>query len=225
MFPIFDINNICVTPLGYPLSYIELIGIVTGLVSVWCAARANIWTWPVGLVNVTAFFFLFYQVRLYSDVLLQVFFFVTTCYGWYYWRRQDVASDTGKITLLTHRARMVALAVLFAGTVALGYGMSRVHIHLPTLFPEPASFPYPDALTTVLSVAATFLLAQRKIESWVLWITVDVVSIGLYAMKEIVFTSLLYCVFLVIASFGLVHWRRVYHHESRTCAREIHADS
>lgn len=85
MLDFLNINNICLTPFGYPLSYVELVGILTGLLSVWLAAKSHILTWPIGLVNVAAFFFLFYQVCLYSDMLLQVFFFVTTCYGWYYW--------------------------------------------------------------------------------------------------------------------------------------------
>jgi len=76
-----SIENICCTLLGYSLSYVELVGTVTGLVSVWLAARANILTWPVGIINVLAFFILFYQVRLYSDMALQVYFLATTIYG------------------------------------------------------------------------------------------------------------------------------------------------
>lgn len=211
IFDFLDINCIFLDLPGYPLSYIELIGIITGLLSVWFAARSNIWTWPIGLLNVIAFFFLFYQVQLYSDMFLQVFFFITTCYGWYYWLQQDRNKVERKITTVSQRARLLIVLSIILGTGLLGYTMSRIHLNLPVYFPEPAAFPYPDAFTTVLSVAATFLLALRKIEAWILWITVDVVAIFLYAFKGIVFTSGLYFVFLLLASFGLYHWIQLFY--------------
>lgn len=222
---ILDINCIFLNVLGYSLSYIEMIGIVTGLLSVWLAARSNIMTWPIGLVNVVAFFFLFYQVQLYSDMFLQVFFFVTTCYGWYFWHRQDQSKVERKITTIAQTPRVCGVLAIVIGTAILGFIMSRIHLNLPVFFLEPAAFPYPDAFTTVLSVVATFLLAQRKIEACVCWVTVDLVAIFLYALKGIAFTSALYAVFLLIASFGLYHWIQLYRYENRNRTGEVHAPS
>ena len=210
-----SIENICCTVLGYSLSYVELAGTATGLMSVWLAARANIWTWPVGIINVLAFFFLFYQVRLYSDMALQTYFFVTTIYGWYYWSRRDAAHNLGRFVWLAEPARLYWAVAIIVATVALGAFMTRVHVWWPSLFPKPAAYPYPDAFTTELSVAATVLMARRRIECWVLWCTVDVVSIVIYLLKGIILTALLYLVFLGIALYGWMDWRRKWHDENR----------
>lgn len=145
-----DLDTLAFTLFGYPMSYVELVGTVTGLVSVWLAARANVWTWPVGLVNVLAFFVMFYQIRLYSDMLLQVYFFVTTAYGWYYWSQRDDAHAHGRIVRLSARVRGVWLFGMSIAIFALGAFMSRVHGWWPGIFPEPAAYPYPDAFTTIL---------------------------------------------------------------------------
>jgi nicotinamide mononucleotide transporter len=79
---------------------------------------------------------------------------------------------------------------------------------VPAFFPEPASYPYLDAFTTVMSFVAMWLMARKHIESWIYWIFVDVIGIGLYYAKEVKFISLLYVVLLVMASKGLINWMR-----------------
>jgi len=213
-----DIENICCTLPGYSMSYVELAGTVTGLVSVWLAARANIWTWPVGILNVSAFFILFYQVRLYSDMALQVYFFATSIYGWSCWSSGSAGQTPGRVVRLAARARLFwALAVL-AATMVLGSFMSQVHGWWPLWFPVPAAYPYPDAFTTALSVAATLLMARRRLECWALWCTVDVVSVVLYLLKGILLTTLLYLVFLGIASYGWMGWQRKWRNDHRPVA-------
>jgi nicotinamide mononucleotide transporter len=91
----------------------------------------------------------------------------------------------------------------------MGYIMGNIHRYLPKIFPEPASFPFLDAFTTILSFAATILMAYKRIECWYLWILVDVIGIGLYYTKNVVFVALLYCIFLVLATNGFFNWRRI----------------
>lgn len=86
--------------------------------------------------------------------------------------------------------------------------MSRINIYLPQYFPEPASFPYLDAFTTIMSFAATILMAKKKIECWYLWILVDIIGIGLYFAKEVVFVSALYLIFLILAAKGYFNWKK-----------------
>ena len=88
---LYDINYVLVQIGDYPLSLIEFLGTLTGLISVWLASRGNILTWPTGLLNVIAFFALFYQVRLYSDMVLQVYFFGMSIYGWWFWGQAALA--------------------------------------------------------------------------------------------------------------------------------------
>lgn len=201
----FDINNIAFEVLSYPLSYIELIGTAFGLLSVYLASRAHIWTWPTGIVNEFAFFWLFYQVQLYADMLLQVYFLVVTLYGWYYWSQQEVLE---KVNTLGFRSLRVYAVVLIVGSLLLGWIISDIHHLLPTYFPEPAAYPYPDAFTTVASILATILLSRKQIESWYLWIAVDLVSIVLYTLKGIHVVAIEYFVFLLICIFGYLNWRK-----------------
>ena len=93
-------------------------------------------------------------------------------------------------------------------SVGLGATMSQIHEWLPALFPEQASYPWIDALTTVASLVAMWLMARKRIESWIIWISVDCISIWMYFVKGVLFVSLLYVVLTVLAVAGLVGWLR-----------------
>lgn len=204
---IFSLDWVAFNVLDYPLSYIELIGNITGLISVLLAAKPHVLTWPIGLVNVIAFFAIFYQIALYSDMLLQVYFFIVSIYGWLNWKNrneEESFSDT-----LNNKQRAIYAGINIAGIIALGILMTKIHILLPNLFSQEASYPFMDAFTTVLSITATILLAKRKLESWVLWIIVDVVCIGMYFKKGIPFIALEYLIFLLIATFGFFKWKKL----------------
>src|SRR4051812_16827252 len=103
MMHFFDIKNIAFSVLGYPISYVELIATLSGLLSVFYASRANILTWPTGIINELFLFILFFQVRLYADMVLQVYFFIVTIYGWYYWKTNTIEK---KIATVTFRNRL-----------------------------------------------------------------------------------------------------------------------
>jgi len=195
------------TLLDYPVSRLELIGTLTGLVCVWLAVKNHVGTWPVGLINVVCFAVLFYRFRLYSDALLQVYFFGMSLYGWYFWRQKS-GSGEEPIRTLSPPWRLRWLLIIGAGTLVQGLVMGRVDVWLPALFPEPAAYPFPDAFTTVTSVVATFLLARRYLESWVLWVAVDLVSIVLYFSKGIMLVGLEYIIFLGLATAGGIRWWR-----------------
>lgn len=205
---IFDVNTIFFTFLGYPISYVEFVGTTTGLVSVLLAAKSNIWTWATGLINVACFFLIFYQVQLYSDMFLQVYFFATSIYGWILWSKQN-KQDENPIRLLSQKQRIVLTTIIFFSTFLLGTLIKNIHIILPNIFQKPASYPYVDTFIAVLSVLATILLAKRILENWFLWIVVDILSVGLYALKNVKLISIEYFIFLCIASFGFYNWYKL----------------
>lgn len=209
----FSIDYIVLEIAGYPLSLIELLGTLSGLVSVWLATRAHVLTWPTGIVNEAFFFLLFFQVQLYSDMFLQVFFFVVSVYGWLNWRKK-AGSERRGISMLNTDWRLIYLGILVVGTVVLGFVMGRIHLWLPQWFAEPAAYPYADAFTTMASVLATFLLARKCLESWWLWILVDVVAVVLYFLKGINFVAVEYLIFLGLATYGLMNWRKGLRHET-----------
>ena len=209
LWHLFSVNNVALTILGYPMSYVELLGTIFNLWSVWLVARNNILTWPVGLVGVVLFLALFYQIRLYSDTLEQIYYLGASVYGWWWWLQADRRAAAGERLRFSARpALLTAVAATLALGAALGWVTSRLNIWLPQYFPEPASLPYLDALTTVMSFTATILMAWKRIECWVYWIIVDVIGIGLYFAKDVKFIALLYVVFLVLASLGLRSWLR-----------------
>lgn len=215
---LLDIETILFKVGDYPLSTIELLGTLTGLFAVWYASRNSILTWPISLLNVAAFFAIFYQVRLYSDMFLQVFFFVMSVYGWIIWRK-GVDGEERPVTAYNRQGRIFLGIVLVLGTLVLGYLMSQVHIWFPQVFPAPAAYPYPDGFTTVASVLAQVLLARRKWENWVLWVAVDVVATVLYYKKGILFVSGEYLVFLGLATYGLISWWQMMKENARTGIR------
>lgn len=202
---ILDVNNIAVHVLGYPVSYIEMIGTIFGFISVYYASKANVLTWPTGVVNEIALFVLFFQVQLYADMLLQIFFLVVTVFGWYSWNRKTVEVPVSR---MSRSMVMLYFVVLLAGTIITGVAVQQFHRWMPAYFPLPATYPFGDAFVMVASMLATFLLAKKRIETWILWLTVDVVSVWLYIVKGVYFLSLEYILFLGLATFGLLQWRK-----------------
>ncbi len=204
---LFNLNNTLFELLGYKMSLLELVATLSGLGATWYAAREKIITWPFAMVNAVLFFILFYQVNLYSAMVLQLFFFGNSIYGWINWGR-DSRGEEKPVTMLSHKTRVLWLTGIFGGMIFLGTIMSRIHMWLPNYFPEKASFVYSDAMITVMSITASVLLARLKIENWILWILIDLMSIAIYAMRGIMLVSLLYLIFLFMASYGFVVWRR-----------------
>ncbi len=210
----FSIEHIFFTVWGYKMSYLEFFGTIAGFIAVWLASKANIWSWPLGLINVTLFFFLFYQVQLYPDMFLQVFFFVTNLIGWWRWAHPRPFEEDRKKQLRVSympTRQLVLLAIIgLAGTFLFGSLASRLHEWFPVVFSKPSAFPYLDSFVTVMSIITTFLMIQKKIESWMIWIIIDVVATYMYFMKGIKFVGIEYLVFCFIAAFGLWNWTRKY---------------
>lgn len=206
----FDIENIAIHVLGYDTSYVELLGIVFGLISVFYASRANVLTWSAGILNEFFLFILFFQVQLYADMFLQIFFFIVTIYGWYNWTSNPIEN---KISVTGYKSRWNLLLIISLGTLICGYLISNIHITLPQYFKIEASYPFTDSFIMVTSIIATVLLAKRKVETWYLWIVVDIVCIILYYIKSVYFLSFEYIVFLGLAVYGLYYWKKQIRYE------------
>lgn len=208
----FDHESIFFTLWGYPLSYLEFFGTLAGGLAVWLSARGNIWSWPIGIVNVVLFSFLFYQVQLYPDMFLQVFFFITNLLGWWRWSHPKPGEENRRSELRATWMGMQGTGLLLlattAATMVFGYFASGLHEWMPTFFPLPSAFPYADSFVLTVSIAATYLMVQKKVECWGAWILADVVATYLYFSKGIVLVGVEYFVFCLIAAYGLWQWRR-----------------
>lgn len=211
----FGVDTIFFTILNYPMSYIEFFGTIFTGWSVYLAAKNKIITWPVGLIGIILYAVLFYQIHLYSDLLEQIYYFVTTFWGWYLWIKPKSVTETDtsnlelKVSKISRKELAISTVIVIVFSYLLGFFMSRIHLIFPSYFPVAASYPYWDSFTTILSFVATVFLARRKIENWHLWIVVDIIGIWLYYQKGVVFLSLLYLAFLINAFFGLTKWNKI----------------
>lgn len=205
---LLSIDSVMFSVWGYPMSYIEFFGTIFNLWCVWLAAKRNVLTWPVGIVGIILYFFLFYQIRLYSDLFEQAYFFVISFWGWWVWSQGKKKEEPVSVTRGTLKSNITYAAAIAVFSLAAGYLMSHIHEYLPTLFPEAASFPYLDAFTTVMSFVATIMMARRKFECWYLWILVDIIGVWLYYSKGVRFIAAEYLIFLVMAVQGFITWRR-----------------
>lgn len=210
---LFDVREIFFTVLGHGVSYVEFIGTVLGLISVFLASRANIFTWPTGIANAIFFLVIFYQIHLYSDMFLQMYFCGMGVYGWLSWKYK-AEHHQSEIRTLANRER-IWLAVFIAFVVAaVGTLISQIHLLLPSIFDHPASFPYVDTFIAISSILATILLARRIFETWVLWILVDITSIGLYSVKGVKLIAVEFVIFLGLAVLGIYTWYGIWKSQS-----------
>ncbi len=194
--------------LGYPVSYLEFVSVSFGLAAVYLATREKLLTWPLGIINIATAFVLFYNVRLYADMFLQIYFFLISLYGWYFWKREKSAALPLKRLSIAGKYKIIIALLL--GTLGLGWCIQNLHVFFPRSFPEPAAYPYADTFVAVASIVANTLLARRVIENWLIWIATDVLCIFLYFDKNIKFVAFEYCVFLALATYGWISWKKMY---------------
>ncbi|MDA5285956.1 nicotinamide riboside transporter PnuC [Streptomyces sp. NPDC054904] len=187
--------------MGWSTSWTEILGFATGAVCVWLVARQHIANWPVGIANNVFFIVLFTQAGLYADAGLQIVFIALAAYGWWSWTHGGGPGATGALPVRrTTRAEWAWLLVAGAvGTAALTLLLDRA---------TDSTVPFWDALTTGLSLMATYGQCRKRLESWWLWIAADLVYIPLYAYKGLYLTSVLYVGFLALCVAGLIGWRR-----------------
>lgn len=210
----FRIDYIIFTLSGYPVSPVELIGTLSGFLCVIYCAKGTVIAWPLGIVNALFFFVLFYQTRLYPDMLLQIYYFATSIFGWWRWSNPKTVIETDsrnelKISAQSTKAFTGLFIAAIATSAAAGFMISRIHMYLPSLFPEPSAFPYADSFVAVMSIIAQILLSLKKRENWTLWIITDITAASIYFMKGIYLVGIEYIIFGIIASAGLWNWNRI----------------
>ena len=182
-------------------SWTELLGAALGLVNIGLLVRRSVWNFPAAMASVLLVGVTLFQARLYSESGLQAFFFVVNLLGWYQWSRAASADHNPDhavpVGWMTPSARTGWAAVTVLLSLSLGWAMHQF---------TNAALPFADSAVTGASIAAQLLLNNRRIENWVLWIAIDVVSVALYLNRELYFFAALYVVFLVMSVIGLRQW-------------------
>ncbi|MEI6766172.1 MAG: nicotinamide riboside transporter PnuC [Bacteroidota bacterium] len=180
-------------------NYIEIAASLLGIIGVWLTTRQLIWCWPVGLLNVILSLYVFFASRLYADVILQVFYFVMTLYGWYNWRYGGKGKSVLQVSRITPQLLLVLIIISFFATALTGFLFSKY---------TDAALPYWDAGVAVWGVLCTWLQARKILENWLIWIITDLVCTGIYFYKELYAFTGLYFFFAVLAAYGFYAWRK-----------------
>jgi nicotinamide mononucleotide transporter len=178
--------------------WIEATAVLFGLLCVWLTIRQNILCWPTGLVQVVLYIFIFYKALLYSDMLLHGIYVVMQIYGWHHWLHGGQGKTELSVSVMSAPLLVKWFCIGAFGTIIWGYLMANY---------TQAAAPYADALIAVVSLIAQWLMACKRLESWLFWILVDLVAIAVYLYKSLYLTMGLYAVFLVLATMGYFRWK------------------
>ncbi len=191
-----------ITQFLFGTGILEWCGVFTGILCVWLAAKNNIWNWPVAIVSVLIYIFIFFETKLYADMGLQVYFFAMNIYGWYFWsKHRSNPQESRPVTLITKKEIVLSIIGVIGFTIGLGLLLFKK---------TDASFPFIDSFCTACSLIAQIFLARKVLQNWLIWIFVDAIYIGLYFSKDLYATGLMYALYIGIATMGYLDWRKVY---------------
>lgn len=188
-------------------TWLELTGVITGLLCVYLAALNNIWNWPIAIISVGIYIFIFLDKTLYADMGLQVYFLATNIYGWYFWSRKSAIEVKKPVVLITSKQIIISVLIVAVVTPTLGFLLIRFS---PILHYKPASYPYLDSFCTACSLVAQVFLTRKILENWLIWIFVDVIYVGIYVVKGLDDTAIMYAIYVPIAILGYIDWKKDY---------------
>jgi nicotinamide mononucleotide transporter len=188
------------------MSPLETIAFVVSVLGVWLTTARSLWNYPFSLLSVALYGVIFFRVKLYADMTLQGIFALTLLYGLSQWLRGR--GPTGEVQVTRVNAREIALSLILGGAAAvgLGYGLETR---------TDASLPWADSLLLAGSLIGSVWAARRRLESWWVWIIVDVLYVGVYLLKHLYLTSVLYAAFVVLAVIGLRRWSSAFDKQVR----------
>lgn len=207
---------------GYDLSWIEAVGTLAGLLCIWLASLEKIANYAFGLINVTLFAIIFFQIQLYASLLLQLFFFVANIYGWYAWSRQS--SNNQALLQIRWLPLPKAIAWLVIIIAAIGLmtifidpvfafltkiavtAMQSIGLNVSQPELQPDAYPFWDSSMMVLSIVAMILMTRKYVENWLLWTVINIISVVIFALQGVYAMSLEYLILTFIALNGSRMW-------------------
>lgn len=181
------------------MSPLEIIASALGVWAVWLTVRQNRWCWPLGLLMVLMYAWIFYDGKLYSNMLLQAVYAVLQGYGWWQWTRGGSSQTGVQVSRLSQTGILLSLAIGAVAALALGYLMATF---------TDAAAPWQDATLSTFSLVAQVWMAQKRVECWPLWIVLDLLFVGLFVQQGLYPTAALYGLFTLLAVNGWLTWRR-----------------
>ncbi|MCY1633146.1 nicotinamide riboside transporter PnuC [Marinifilum sp. D737] len=179
---------------------VEIIGTLSGLLFLYLEIKQNKWLWPVGLLTSAMYIYVFFVAKLYADMSLQFYYVFISIYGWILWSRGKRQQE--KELPVVHLNMSLSLKLIVA-SIAIYVLIAFILVNF-----TDGSVPYWDAFTTALSIVATWMLARKILEQWLVWIVVNSVSLGLYIYKDLNFTAVLFFFYTTMAVVGYLQWKK-----------------
>jgi nicotinamide mononucleotide transporter len=187
---------------------LEIIAVFFGFLSVWFSKNNNILVFPTGMINTSIFVYLLFKWSLLGDMLINAYYFIMSIYGWYFWLK-GTNNTVSPITKVSNKDIRIVVLLFISSSVFVSLVYS--------FFDKWETIvSYIDILTTAIFFAAMWLMAKRKVESWIFWIVGNIISVPLYLHKGLAFTSIQYFIFTVIAIAGYIKWKELYNKQIQT---------
>ena len=188
---------------------LELTAVVFAIAYLLLAVREHIACWYAAFVSTAIFLYIFFDVKLYMESGLQVYYLAMAVYGWTQWRQKGGEAAQGTLAISTWSAQqhVIALSLIVVATASSTYLLQTY---------TDAELPLLDSFTTWGAIVTTFMVARKILENWIYWLVIDAISIYLYLDRELYFTSLLFAVYIVIIFFGWATWLRRYRSQPQT---------
>ncbi|MEX0981737.1 MAG: nicotinamide riboside transporter PnuC [Bacteroidales bacterium] len=181
-------------------NYLELLGVTLSILYLLLSIRQNILLWPVGIVGAMIYMVVFFQSKFYADMGLNGYYFLISIYGWITWSRARVRDKHGMAVAHAGITRCILLlTITFFLFLLIGYLLENY---------TDSPIPYWDALTTSGSIVATWMLTRKIIEHWIVWVIVDLISLGLYVYRGLYPTAVLFAIYTAMAVIGYIQWNR-----------------
>ena len=182
-------------------NWIEVFGAITGLIYIYFSIKENILLWPIGIISSAIYIYVFFVSKFYADMSLQFYYLFISIYGWFLWTKGKTKDTNENIFIRKVPSKIYIYLSIITIFLFIGIG----------LFLDKATdspLPYWDSLTTSLSIIATWMLAKKYIDQWIIWIIVDLISTILYIYKELYPTAILFTVFTIMAFVGYNQWKK-----------------
>jgi len=183
-------------------NWLEIIGFITALFSIYLQIKQKAAYWPVSMLMVSLYIAIYYNSKFYADMSLQFYYLFVSVFGWYFWvsgKRKSISKKKITVAQTTKRQKLslLLLTIVFFGAISF---VLKNYTDSP--------IPYWDALTTAISFTATWLLAKKYIENWLLWLVANPISVGLYIYRELYLTAILFIILSFLAVVGYLQWKK-----------------
>lgn len=182
---------------------LEFIGVFAGIGSVWYSRKENILVYPVGLVNTIIYIYLSVKGHLLGEASVNFYYTVMSIYGWILWSRKDQVKHEAILHITHSNAKEWMVQILFFAAFYFAIFFSLTWAKQAF---APEAIPWADAFASATAYTGMWLMARKKVESWIWWIATNMASIPLYFIKGYVFTSVQFIVLLIMAIAGWITW-------------------